>query len=294
MQNIIEYIDRKSGKKVIENVPGGKSLNWLYNSPLGKITLDLLVKRKFVSEIYGFPISKYMIDNFCKDQKIDLNQFVIPKFGFQSFNDFFYRKVKTEKRPIDNQDNVLSSPADGKILAYADVSKKEYYDIKGLQFSLDELVNKKLPESYKKGSMIIVRLCPADYHRYHFPCAGKAGTSIKVDGEYYSVSPLALSEKIALFCANKREYCHIESHSFGNVIMMEVGASMVGGIINTYKRNSDIEKGSEKGYFKFGGSTIVLIFEEGKVKIDDDLLENTKGGMETSVLMGEKIGLKIV
>jgi phosphatidylserine decarboxylase len=296
MQNKIEYIERKSGEKIVENVPGGRSLNWLYNTTLGKVTLDMLVKRKFASEIYGFlmdlPISKHMIDNFCYNQEIDLSQFVVPKFGFQTFNDFFYRKIKPENRPICESIDEIASPADGKILVYSDVADREYYSLKGLQFSLDELVDKKLPESFTHGSMAIIRLCPADYHRYHFPCSGKAGKSTLVDGDYYSVSPLALREKLSLFCANKREYCHITSKEFGDVIMMEVGASMVGGIINTYRRNSEVAKGSEKGYFKFGGSTVVLLFEENKVIFDDDIIENTKNGIETSVVMGEKIGVK--
>ncbi len=296
MSEKIEYIFRKTGEKKTENVPAGYVINWLYGSFTGGIALDLLIKRKFVSDFYGFltdfPFSKKMIKKFCEEQGVKLDDFIIPKRGFRTFNDFFYRKIKPGKRQFPQDKNILPSPADGKIYAYEDVSEKKYYYLKGLRFSLDELTGEKLSDSYKKGSMLIIRLCPADYHRYHFPCSGKAGKSFKIKGDYYSVSPLSLRKKTALFCSNKREYCIIESPEFGNVIMMEVGATMVGGIVNTYKENSFVSRGTEKGYFKFGGSTLVLLFEENKIKIDKDLVENTAKGLETSVLAGESIGIK--
>ena len=104
-----------------------------------------------------------------------------------------------------------------------------------------------------------------------------------------SVNPFALRKKAEIFCLNKREYTTLSNPLFGDVIMAEVGATMVGSIVQTYERSS-VKKGEEKGYFKFGGSTVVLLFEKSKICIDKDLLINTAMGYETAVKMGERIG----
>ena len=140
--------------------------------------------------------------------------------------------------------------------------------------------------------MIVFRLAPPDYHRYHFPVSGKVPeANTKIDGDYYSVNPLALREKAEIFWLNKREYGVIESPVFGNVVMVEVGATMVGSMLQSYSGTS-IKKGDEKGYFKFGGSTVVLLFEKDKIQIDQDLLLNTSNSLETTIKMGEQIAVK--
>jgi phosphatidylserine decarboxylase len=146
-----------------------------------------------------------------------------------------------------------------------------------------------LAKKYKDGAMAIVRLAPADYHRFHFPASGKVSASKAINGHYFSVSPLALQRSLKIFCENYREYCILESPTFGDILISDVGATMVGSIIQTYKANSEIEKGDEKGYFAFGGSTLVLLFEKGKADFDADLTSNTKKGFETTIRMGEQI-----
>ncbi len=138
--------------------------------------------------------------------------------------------------------------------------------------------------------MIIVRLAPADYHRYHFPANGKIGSGNKIDGYYYSVSPYAIKDNFGVFCENKRELTTLETSEYGDILISEIGATMVGGIEQTYTPHTDVKKGEEKGYFTFGGSSVLLLFEKGKVRIDDDILKNTKNGYETKVSVGEKIG----
>ena len=128
-----------------------------------------------------------------------------------------------------------------------------------------------------------------DYHRFHFPVSGKISPNKKIDGDYYSVNPFALRKKAEIFCLNKREYSILSNPLFGDVVMSEVGATMVGRIVQTFKA-STVNKGEEKGYFKFGGSTVVLLFEKSKIRIDEDLLINTAKGYETTVKMGERIG----
>ena len=141
--------------------------------------------------------------------------------------------------------------------------------------------------------MIITRLAPVDYHRLHFPTSGIIEESKKIEGYYYSVSTHAIRKNFRIFCENKREYSILKSDDFGNVIIVEIAATMVGGIKQTYIPNTRVKKGEEKGYFYFGGSTTILLFEKDKIKLDIDLIENTKKGLETKVYMGEKIGISV-
>lgn len=134
-----------------------------------------------------------------------------------------------------------------------------------------------------------MRLAPADYHRFHFPTAGKISETKKIKGYYYSVSTHAIKRNFRIFCENKREYAILSTKQFGNIAMIDVGATMVGSIVQTYKENSFVEKGDEKGYFLFGGSTCILVFEKDKIQVDEDIIENTKNGIETRIYMGEKI-----
>ena len=291
----IEYIERSSGQVKTEKVMGEYWLRWLYNNPLGKLSLNAIVKRKVISEWYGnrmdSPESVDKINDFVETYNIDLSE--VKKQTFTSFNDFFIRELKSNARKIDTNKNVLISPADGKIFAYQNIDKQDFI-VKGYKFNVqDFLNNNKLSINYKNGALIIVRLCPTDYHRFHFPVDGTILENKKIEGDLYSVSPIALRKKIEILCQNKREYTVIKTKNFGNIIMAEVGATMVGSIIQTYK-NQNIKKAEEKGYFKFGGSTIVLIFEKDKIKIDKDLILNTKNGLETEVKMGEQIGVKLI
>lgn len=288
----IKYIERTTGEVKIEKVMGEFWLSWLYNNPLGKLSLHTLAKRKMVSDWYGKkmdnPKSVEKIPDFVEEYNIDLS--ITQKQEFDSFNDFFYRELKPKARPINNDTSVLISPADGKIFVYENIDKQDFI-VKGYRFDLKEyLQNDKLAQKYAGGSLLIIRLCPTDYHRYHFPLTGTVGEQINIDGDYYSVNPIAIKNKVELFCMNKRTFTELQTPYFGDVIYSEVGATMVGSIIQTYN-GSQVEKGDEKGYFKFGGSTVILIFEKGKLKIDNDLIENTNRGLETEVKMGEKISV---
>ncbi len=289
----IKYIERSSGETKIEKVAGEGWLRWLYNNPVGELSTATLVKKKFLSDWYGkqmdAPKSKEKVAPFVKDYNIDLS--IAQKQEFESFNDFFIRKLKPEARPIIKDSNIVVSPGDGKLLAVADIKNQDFI-IKGYKFNIKEFFqNETVSEKYEDGSLIIIRLCPTDYHRYHFPVDGTVLSENLIDGDYYSVSPIALKKKIELIVLNKRGYCEIETQEFGRVIMSEVAATMVGTMINTYEGNQ-IEKGQERGYFKFGGSTVILFFKKGSIIIDVDLLKNTSLGLETEVKMGEQIAKK--
>lgn len=294
----IEYIERKTGEIKVEKVPGEKYLKFLYYNPLGELPLNLVVKKKFLTEYYGKkmdkPESVKKIPSFIEQADINIAEAKKRVEEFKSFNDFFYRELKEGARTVDYRENVLASPADGKILAFENLDiEKEFY-IKGDKFTLEEFfADKKLANKYKDGVFMIIRLAPIDYHRFHFPADGEISESKLIDGVYYSVSTHAIKKNFRILCENKREYSILKTEKFGDIAMFEVGATMVGGIKQSYKPNSYVKKGEEKGYFYFGGSTCVLVFERGKVKIDEDLLENTKKGIETKVYMGEKIGISL-
>lgn len=294
----IEYIERKTGEIKVEKVPGEKYLKFLYYNPLGELPLNLVVKKKFLTEYYGKkmdkPESVKKIPSFIEQADINIAEAKKRVEEFKSFNDFFYRELKEGARTVDYRENVLASPADGKILAFENLDREKEFYIKGDRFTLEEFfADKELANKYKNGVFMIIRLAPIDYHRFHFPADGEISESKLIDGVYYSVSTHAIKKNFRILCENKREYSILKTEKFGDIAMFEVGATMVGGIKQSYKSNSYVKKGEEKGYFYFGGSTCVLVFERGKVKIDEDLLENTKKGIETKVYMGEKIGISL-
>lgn len=289
----IKYIDRKTNDIIHENPPGEGLLKFLYHSSLGQLSLNLLVKRKLISALYGRMMSsrnsQKKIQPFIDEYKIDMSEALEATSTFKSFNEFFYRKLKPEARTIGEG---LVSPADGKILAFENVSDLHSFFVKGNKFTLKDFLKEDgLAAQYENSSLIIVRLAPTDYHRFHFPYSGTVSKSHKISGRYFSVSPLAITNNFAkVFCENKRTYTILRSKDKGDLLISPVGATMVGSIIDTYQPNTHINKGDEMGYFAFGGSTVVMLVDKHKLKLDDDLLTNTRNGMETSVLMGEKIG----
>ena len=287
----IQYYERGSKQLKTEKVAGEKWLVWLYNNPVGEATLWALAKRKLVSSIYGTMMdrssSAKKILPFIEDFDIDMS--VVQEQKFNNFNDFFTRKLKDDARPVDTSSTIVVSPADGKILAFADISNTDFI-IKGYRFDVTSFLNNpELAQKYQDGALLIFRLAPMDYHRFHFPVSGNVSPNKKIDGDYYSVNPFALRKKAEIFCLNKREYTILSNPMFGEVVMAEVGATMVGSIVQTFK-GITVNKGEEKGYFKFGGSTVVLLFEKSKIHIDEDFLINTAKGYETTVKMGERIG----
>ncbi|MGV8981547.1 phosphatidylserine decarboxylase [Clostridium sp.] len=294
---MIKYYNRKENKYEIERVAGEKYLNWSYCSPVGKGLVELLLKKNLFSKLYGYycdtKISSRKIKGFIEDLHIDMSIYDKTYDQYSSFNEFFIRTLNSNARIIPKDNNALISPCDGKISAYEDINLNNLVQIKGFTYSLKELLqDNEIYKLYQGGTCLIFRLCPTDYHRFHFVDDGVCGDTTKINGHYYSVNPIALKSVKKLFCQNKREWSIFRSDNFDDIIYMEVGATCVGSIIQTYNPNSKIKKGEEKGYFKFGGSTVILFFKKDIVKISEDLLSQTQLGFETSVAMGEEIGLK--
>ncbi len=291
----INYIERNTNQLKHEIVPGKGLLKWFYNGSIGKATLHLLMKRKMVTVLCG----KYMdsrhstkrIERFIRVNAVNIQECRKNTLAqFTSFNDFFYRKLNANARTIEKN---IVSPADGKILVFPSIKDVDSFFIKGTKFNLVSFTqNKNIAQKYADGAMAIIRLAPADYHRFHFPYSGIISPSTEIKGHYFSVSPFALKRSLRIFCENKRAYSTLKTADQGDILITEVGATMVGRITQTYTDNTTIQKGEEKGFFSFGGSTLVLLFEnKGGIHFSEDLIINTKKGLETTIKMGETITL---
>ena len=290
-KQLVTFFNRYSQKMETEAIYGESYLKFIYGNPLVKLSLWAAVKRSVFSKWYGSRMSAQSsakkISPFISDYKLDASQFVDTLENFKSFNDFFSRKLKSSSRPIQGTDNQLIFPADGRHIVVNDLSREQAIWAKGQSFDLKKLLGSAdRAERYQHGSVLISRLCPTDYHRFHFPCGGIISESELMNGYLYSVNPIALMRNISYLWQNKRSVTELNSDTFGKVCLLEVGATCVGGIIQTFDKGN-VRKGEEKGYFRFGGSMTMIFLETGVVTFSDDLLEQSKNGIELYALMGD-------
>jgi len=296
----IYYIERTSGEKKKEIVAGDRFLRWMYDTKQGNTMLETVVKKKIFSTVYGklqdFSFSRKKIKSFVKNLQIDMSEAERECIeDYYNFNDFFARRLKNQSRPLSMNMDHLISPADGRVFAYENIDKEQVIQVKGSSYRLGNLLDdEKLADEYQNGVCIVIRLCPSDYHRFHFPDSGIARDVKRIQGQYYSVNPISLHKIAELYCQNKREITLFESDNFGEIIFCEVGATCVGSIVQTYKVGEHVGKGAEKGYFKFGGSTVILFLKNGQIKMDETICQNTKMGIETKINMGEMLGQKLI
>lgn len=290
----IKYINRATGLTELESPPAEGLLKFLYDNPFGKVTMLPLAKRKFFSATIGKKMNRSKsvkkINEFVETMNIDMSESQKQIGEFKTFNDFFYRKLKPGARVIDKG---FVSPGDGRLLAFENVSDVNKFFIKGREFTLPEFLgDADLAEKHKNDSMFILRLAPNDYHRFHFPYQGTPNKAHQIKGDYFSVSPYALVNNFTkVFCENKREIVKLSTQDKGEVLLIPVGATLVGTIIETYSPDDSIIAGDEMGYFAFGGSTVVVFVDKSKIQINTDLLLNTQNHLETLVKMGEQIGV---
>lgn len=299
MHSPIQYRDRSTGEICQEKVYGAEFLALLYGgSLLAKLIGQPLewAASHFAapSRLYGWlqnrPRSKNKVAPFIQEYQLDPLEFVKRVDHFTSFNDFFIRKLKPSARPIDSDSATLVAPADGRYWATSAIDQAEGFLVKGKRFCLASLLrDEKLADHYSGGAMVIARLCPSDYHRFHFPCSGVAGEAVEIPGTLYSVNPAATRRRMGIFAENKRVVTPFESDFFGPILIIEVGATCVGTIHQTYTPHKRVEKGEEKGYFSFGGSSLILLFEPGRLVLASDLLNSSDGFVELLCKMGQPI-----
>ena len=282
------YVRRKRNSKENITTESSKTLSFLYNTFLGRCLLKLLTKR-FVSNIIGFymnsRISRFKIKKFVK--KNDINTFEYEYKNYKSYNDFFTRKVIPYKRPINARKDIFISPCDSKLLVYK-INEDLTLKIKDSYYSIDTLVEKKILDEYIGGYALVFRLSTDNYHRYCYIDNGKKGDNHYIKGKFHTVQPISL-KKYNFYKTNSREWTILHTKNFGKVIDIDIGALGVGRIKNNHK-SYEFKKGEEKGYFEFGGSTIVLLVKKGAVNIDKDIMENSQENIETIVKYGEGIG----
>jgi phosphatidylserine decarboxylase len=296
---MIQVYNRTTKTYEEELIAGKRYIEWTYESPIGKSITEIIAKKKLFSKLYGMfcdtKLSSNKIQSFIENFNIDMTLAKKNVNEFTSFNDFFIRELTAEARPINKNENILISPGDGRITAYENISLDNIVQVKNLTYSLRELINDdNIANKYENGVCVILRLCPTDYHRFHFIDSGIPYENHYIKGHYYSVNPIALKAIPKLFCENKREWSLFKSDNFKDILHIEVGATCVGSILQTYSPNIKVNKGDEKGYFKFGGSTTILFFEKDSVNIDSDILDQSKFGFECKVQFGENIGTKSV
>lgn len=294
----INFMHRDSGCIETEKVYGEKWLSLIYGSPLGKIPLWLAIKRSWFSKWYGKKMdtlsSRERILPFIEKFNLDENEFLKRPADYKSFNEFFYRELKKEARPVDQSVNSAVFPADGRHLGIQNLEQTERIFVKGQQFNLSSLFgSQNLADNYREGSLIISRLCPVDYHRFHFPVSGHSSSPQLINGSLFSVNPIALKQNIGIFWENKRYLSCIEDSIFGKVATFLVGATCVGSVKITSDLPARVEKGQEYGHFLFGGSCLLTLFEKGTVSLADDLLECTAKGIELYAKMGQTLGTQI-
>ncbi len=291
----VRYFDRATGEIREEAIYGEGAVRWAYENALGRVALDAFVSRLFFSRLYGWlmdrPGSRKKIASFIAQYGLDPAEFLDPTESFGSFNEFFVRRLRPEARPIDPDDSSVVFPADGRHLGFPDLSEVPGIFAKGQRLSLVELLgDPALAERYARGSLVISRLCPVDYHRFHFCAAGIPGEPEVINGPLFSVSPIALRRRIEILAENKRVLTRFDSERFGEILILEVGATNVGSIVQTAEPGKAVAKGDEKGYFAFGGSMTLLLFEPGRVELASDLVEQTARGRELYARMGERLG----
>ncbi|KAF9029454.1 hypothetical protein BDZ89DRAFT_1101522 [Hymenopellis radicata] len=247
---------------------------------------------------YDAPESAAGIPAFIEFHGLKVDDILDPLDSFKTFNEFFYRKLKPSARPIEQPENPfrLVSAADCRLMVFESVSEATRLWIKGRDFTVAKLlgdVYKAEAPRYDGGAVAIFRLAPQDYHRFHSAVDGRIGKMEYISGEYYTVNPQAIRTQLDVYGENARKIVPIDSPQFGKVMAVCVGAMMVGTIKTTVDDGEDVRRGQEFGYFAFGGSTIVMLFEPGKVVWDEDLLINGRASLETLVRVGMGIGTGI-
>ena len=290
----ILYYNRYTGKIEGESVYGESFLKFTYGNPLGKLALSALVRRACFSRFYGWRMrqsaSASKIKPFVARYGLDPGEFADPISKFEHFDAFFVRRLRAGARPFPENDHELGFPAEGRHLAVADLSSYDGLWAKGQKFDLISLLGSgELAERYSGGAALISRLCPTDYHRYHFPCGGEAGETQLMNGFLYSVNPIALRQRVSYLWENKRCMTMLESPFFGSVALLEIGATCVGSIVQSYAPGP-VGKGDEKGYFRFGGSMFMMFYEPGRVRFSPDLLEHGAEGREVYARVGDRCG----
>jgi phosphatidylserine decarboxylase len=301
---MIRYHNRVSNRVENETVYGGQWVDLAYKNRIGFFLTKLFFVYPWMSKIMGAwentRRSVKKIPAFIERYQIPMDLY--EKQEFKTFNEFFIRKFNAGKRPFQSSPEVFCAGAEARYLAYENITANSRVKVKGIHVSISELFGNTpeahaLAQEFDQGTVIIARLCPVDYHRYHFPCDGEVIKQYRVEGLLHSVNPVALAKLPEIFLINERQVCIFKNSLFGNVAMIEVGALGVGKIIQSYQKTNFVGtkfvKGAEKGYFLFGGSTVIWVLKKGAITLAQDLTANSTNSkeiLETWIPLGDTLG----
>jgi len=298
----IKYFNREHEKIETEKVYGDKAVRWLYESTAGKKLAKYLIKRP-VSILYGMAqessISHSKVAHFIRDFKINIDEY-LPEDGrsesdpYRSFNSFFIRRFREGARPFEPTDSLMPAFSEARYFGYESLDAQKTIPVKGDLWGGEALLaNEKWGSTFQDGPCLLARLCPVDYHRFHFPDDGEILDHYRVPGVLHSVNPLALKCNPHIFSINERQVTILETKNFGKLAYVEVGAMCVGKIVQSRPMSGHFKRGEEKGYFLFGGSTVIVLGEPGKWKPDNTIVENTNKGIEVYQKIGTRIAEKL-
>lgn len=280
------YYNRRTKEYVEEQEYQKEILEFLYHKKFGRFLLKSFVARPWFSMLYGLYqksfLSKNKIRKFAQKYGIKVTEAEIK--NYRSFNDFFIRKHKPIKRK--NHKDEIVAIADSKLSVFP-ITDDLRLTIKHSSYSIDEILqNKKIASFFENGTCLVFRLAVSDNHRYNYIDDGKLAFRKKIKGKLHTIRPIAAEYNV--YTQNAREVCLLNTKHLGYVAQIEVGALLVGKIKNNGKLR--FKKYDEKGYFEFGGSTIVVLLNK-DAKIDEDILQANREGLEVQVFAGEKIGV---
>ena len=291
----MEIWDREKKELIEEKEYGSEKLSFLYNTLIGRILLKFIFANRWYSKLNSLyqksKFSKNKIKNFIKEYKIKMDDYKKIE-EYISFEDFFVRKRDVKKdinQEVYNKENLIAI-ADSK-LKIVFLDENCIFEVKHCKYNLKNFIlDKKIYNDFRNGICLIYRLTIDDYHRYVFLDNGFLKKEYHIKGKLHTVQPI--SHKYKTYINNSREVNILSTENFGDVIQVEVGAMLVGKINNN--RIKKFSRLDEKGYFDFGGSTIVQIFKNNVISIDEDILHNSKNNIETKVKIGMIIGKKII
>jgi len=296
----IQIFNRREKRMEIEKVYGDGMVKFAYGNPIGRL-LGPFIASKMFSQSYGKAQdslkSAQKVAPFLKNFNIQIDQYQKGSFkenpietSYKSFNEFFIREFQEGQRTFTEKDHEMGAFAEARYFGHASMTDDLTIPVKGSMLRAVDLIgDDAVAKDFIDGPLMIARLCPVDYHRYHYPDDGNTLKAFTVPGDLHSVNPLALKYRQDIFIKNERRVSILETEHFGKLAYIEVGATCVGKIVQSFDESQAFKKGDEKGYFLFGGSTVVLCGEKGKWAPSEDMLKNTKAGIETYIQLGDAV-----
>jgi phosphatidylserine decarboxylase len=293
----IRFWNRRKNQAENESVYGGAGVNLLYGNALGFALTDSLLVRRPVSRLYGAlqstAYSGRKVKPFVKKFKIDMTEFEAGPF--RTFNDFFIRRFLPGKRSFPTEPALMGAPAEARYLAFEALRATDALPVKSLRLAASDVLGSTPgKERFDGGPCLLARLCPVDYHRFHYPDSGRTAHWHREGGILHSVNPAAFRRRPDVFLANERQITLLDTPNFGTLAYVEVGALMVGRIVHSQPIERPFNRGDEKGYFLFGASTVIVYGEKGAWKPEDDLLLHSAEGLETLVELGSPVARSLL